>query len=64
MIPAPDDVHAWKCMSGYQIQLTVSIVDANSARRAMDPNGPFEQRNSLDMVLVAVPFGLRWVAPI
>ncbi len=24
------------------------------------PNGPFEQRNPLGMVLVAVPFGLRW----
>ena len=51
----------------YQIQLTVSVVDANSARRAVEPvpNGPlgsdelFGQRILLDMVFVVVPFALR-----
>ena len=46
------------------MQLTVSVVDANSAKEAMEPvplvhsgsDRLFKQRNPLDMVLVAVPF--------
>ena len=50
------------------MQLTVSVVDANSAKEAMEPvplvhsgsDRLFKQRNPLDMVLVAVPFRFRW----